>query len=136
MSGAGRLIGFEHVGMAVADLDASLHFYCDLLGLKLVLRKTMPSGNGELGFLDTGNGQLELICPDPPVSRPAPQLPNTSAGIRHITFRFESVDAVFDRLTAAGVDIVERPRDAFNREIVSRVAFVHDPDGTIVELAE
>ena len=82
---SGRLLGFEHVGMAVSDLDASIAVYCDLLGLDLVLRKQMPNGKGELAFLDTGNGQLELICPDPGVAAPAPRLPDTSAGIRHLT---------------------------------------------------
>ena len=109
---SGRLLGFEHVGMAVSDLDASIAVYCDLLGLDLVLRKQMPNGKGELAFLDTGNGQLELICPDP------------------------DIDQVFARLVAAGVEIVEAPRQAYNKEIVARVAFVLDPDGIVIELAQ
>lgn len=133
---SGRLLGFEHVGMTVSDLDASIAVYCDLLGLDLVLRKQMPNGKGELAFLDTGNGQLELICPDPGVATPAPRLPDTSAGIRHLTFRFDDIDQVFARLVAAGVEIVEAPRQAYNKEIVARVAFVLDPDGIVIELAQ
>ena len=132
----GRLEGFEHVGMAVSDLDASRSFYCGLLGLDLVLRKQMAGGGGELAFLETGNGQLELICPHPNVSTPSPRLADTRAGIRHLTFRFNDIDAVFARLTAAGVTALEEPRDAHNREILDRVAFVCDPDGIIIELAQ
>ncbi|SDG15044.1 VOC family protein [Pelagibacterium luteolum] len=133
---SGRLLGFEHAGIAVSDLDASIGFYCELLGLDLVLRKQMPRGSGELAFLETGNGQLELICPSPRVETPAPRLPDSSAGIRHLTFRFDDIDAVFARLVGAGVAVIEAPREAYNKEIVARVAFVADPDGIVIELAQ
>ena len=130
------LQGFEHIGMAVSDLDRSIAFYRDLLGLKLLLRKTMPSGNGELAFMDTGNGQLELICPEPKVATPARPIPDGEAGIRHLTFAFDDIQETFDKLMAAGVQPYERPRDALNKEIVARVAFVVDPDGILIELAQ
>jgi glyoxylase I family protein len=132
------LKGFEHIGMAVSNLDESIAFYCDLLGMKLILRKPFPRGVGEVAFLDTGGGmgQLELICPSPPVSRPAPILPDSGAGVRHLTFAFDNIDAVWTKLMDAGVTPVEEPRDAYNKEMLARVAFVLDPDGIIVELAQ
>ena len=132
------LKGFEHIGMAVSDLDKSIAFYVDLLGMSLILRKDIPRGPGEVAFVDTGHGggQLELICPSPAVAKPAPQLPDTRAGIRHLTFAFENIDAMWDKLMAAGVEPVEKPRDAFNKEMLARVAFVLDPDGIIIELAQ
>jgi glyoxylase I family protein len=39
------LVGFEHVGMTVADLDRTIAFYCGLLGLRLVVRKPQSGGN-------------------------------------------------------------------------------------------
>ena len=56
--------------------------------------------------------------------------------MRHLTFAFSDVDAMLARLEAAGVAVVERPRDAHNREMIKRVAFVRDPEGIIVELIE
>ena len=56
--------------------------------------------------------------------------------MRHLTFAFESVDTMIEKLEAAGVEILERPRPAFFTEMVSRVAFVRDPDGIMVELIE
>ncbi len=130
------LLGFEHVGITVSDLDRSLQFYCDLIGMKLILRKTMPRGSGELAFVDMGNGQLELVCPAPPVATPAAALEPTRAGIRHLPLAFTDIDATYAELIAAGVPSIEPPRDAHNREILARVAFLADPDGNVIELAQ
>jgi glyoxylase I family protein len=120
--------------MTVSDLDASLGFYCDRLGLTLRLRRTTPGG--EVAFLDAGGGQLEIVCPAAAVSTPARRVGAGEAGLRHLTFAVEDVDATFARLTAAGVPAPEAPRDARNRDVFTRVAFVLDPDGIVVELAE
>ena len=127
------LIGFEHVGMTCGDLDRTIDFYCGLLGLTLALRK--KNDRGEMAFLDTGSGMLEIACPLADVAR-SRDVPPHEAGMRHLTFAFESVDTMIEKLEAAGVEILERPRPAFFTEMVSRVAFVRDPDGIMVELIE
>lgn len=126
------LIGFEHAGMTVADLDRTIAFYCDLLGLELVLRK--PQKVGELAFLDAGGGMLEIVA-SPGAGRAKDVEPGT-AGVRHLTFAVSDVDGLVAELEAAGVEITERPRDAYNTELIRRVAFCRDPDGIIVELIE
>jgi len=127
------LLGFEHVGMAVADIERSFGFYGDLLGLKLILRKHDPETGTDVAFLDAGGGQLELFSPVAGLA-PAKDLPPAQAGVRHITFTVDDVDETFAGLVAAGVAPLEPPRDANTRELLSRVAFVRDPDGIIVEL--
>ncbi|MBN9332007.1 VOC family protein [Devosia sp.] len=128
------LLGFEHVGMTVSDMDRAVAFYCELLGLRLALRKSVD--RGELAFFDTGAGMLELFAPASSKVDRFRDVPVDEAGLRHITFAFSSVDAIFETLEKAGVEIVERPRDAYNREMISRVAFVRDGDGILVELIE
>jgi len=125
---------FEHVGMVTGDMDRSLAFYRDLLGLRLHLRKTMANGT-EVAFLDTAGGMLEIFAP-PGGAGPASDLPPATAGVLHITFLVESVDESFAKLEAAGVEIKERPRPAVNSEVLDRVAFLRDPDGIVVEIAE
>lgn len=127
------LIGFEHVGMTSGNLDRTIAFYCDLLGLTLALRKA--SDRGEMAFLDTGSGMLEVSCPKADISR-SRDVPPHEAGMRHLTFAFDSVDATIEKLEAAGVEVLEAPRPAFFTEMIQRVAFVRDPDGVIVELIE
>lgn len=127
------LLGFEHVGMTSGDMDRSIAFYCDLLGLSLRLRKS--SETGEVAFLDAGGGMLEIIAPQAGAGR-FRDVPMSEAGMRHLTLAYASVDAMLETLERAGVEIVERPRDAYNTEMIKRVAFVRDPDGIIVELIE
>jgi glyoxylase I family protein len=128
------LKSFEHVGMTVSDMDRTVDFYCGLLGLSLVLRKTMANGM-QVAFLDAGGGMLEVFAPPGGASR-AVDVPEDTAGVRHLTFHFDSVDEAFARLEQAGVEIKERPRFAVHSEMLNKIAFVRDPDGIIVELAE
>ncbi|MGO7962308.1 VOC family protein [Rhizobium ruizarguesonis] len=126
------LKSFEHIGMTVSDMDRTVDFYCGLLGLSLVLRKTMGM---QVAFLDAGGGMLEVFAPPGGASR-AVDVPEDTAGIRHVTFHFDNVDEAFARLEQAGVEIKERPRLAVHSEMLNKIAFVRDPDGIIVELAE
>jgi glyoxylase I family protein len=128
---------FEHAGIAVSDLDRTLHFYVDLLGMRLIKRKQNVRGPGEVAFVDCGRGEmLELMQPGEPMTGPVRKLPNNEVGVRHLTFLFDNIDETYAKLMAAGVTSVEKPRDAFNTEILARVAFVLDPDGLIIELAQ
>lgn len=127
------LLGFEHVGMTSSDLDRTIAFYCGQLGLTLALRK--KSERGEMAFLDTGSGMLEVACPAAHIA-PARDVPPHEAGVRHLTFAFDAIDPLVAQLQAAGVEIVEHPRPAYFTEMLSRVAFVRDPDGIIIELVE
>lgn len=127
------LLGFEHIGTTSGDMNRTIAFYCGLLGLRLALRKSVDAG--ELAFLDAGGGMLEVVAPKGGAGR-FRDVPMSEAGMRHLTFAFDDVDAMIEKLEAAGVEIAERPRDAYNPEIVRRVAFVRDPDGMLVELIE
>jgi glyoxylase I family protein len=124
---------FEHIGMATADMDACLGFYVGLLGCELALRKPSPGGAGEVAFVSIGGGMLEIVS-RPNMKRPAYDVPRDQVGMRHMTFNVDDVDTSYARLIAAGVASSQAPRDAQNIEIFSRVAFVKDPDGVIVEL--
>jgi glyoxylase I family protein len=122
---------FAHVGMTVSSIDRSLAFYIDLLGLKLVDRRPGTQGD-EVCFIDAGGCMLELIGPatgalfaeDVAVGR---------AGLLHLTFKVEDVDATVEIVRRAGGEVVEGPRDAYNRRMARRVAFCRDPDGILVE---
>jgi glyoxylase I family protein len=127
------LIGFEHVGMTCAEIERTLDFYVGVLGLRLVMRK--PQKSGEVAFLDAGGGMLEIGFPADGAA-PAHDVPNGVSGLRHITLAYENIDTVLERIEAAGAEIIERPRAAYNSEVLARVAFCRDPDGNIVELAE
>lgn len=127
------LLGFEHIGMTSGDMDRTIAFYCGLLGLHLVLRK--PNEGGELAFLDAGGGMLEVVAPNGGAGR-FRDVPMSEAGMRHLTLAYDNADEMIEMLAQAGVEIAEAPRDAYNPEMIRRVAFVRDPDGVLVELIE
>ena len=127
--------GFEHVGMVSSDLDKTIAFYCGLLGMKEILVKRTGEG-GRIAFLEIGGVMLEIVEPAAGASTPAREVPMSEAGIRHITFRVDDVDAIYERLRAAGVEFTIPPRQAVNAELIRKVAFCRDPDGIVVEFLE
>lgn len=128
------LVSFEHVGMTVSNIDRSLAFYVDLLGLKLVMRRPARDGH-EICFLDAGGAMLELIG-QTTGALAAEDIVMGRCGLSHLTFRFDSLDEIYTQLKDAGVEFVEAPRDAENLDILRKLAFCRDPDGIMIELTE
>lgn len=122
---------FAHVGMTVSSIDRSLAFYVDLLGLRLVDRLPGTQGD-EIAFVDAGGCMLELIGPSTGALL-AEDIAAGRAGLLHLTFKVDDVDATVENVRAAGAEIVEAPRDAYNKRMAKRVAFCRDPDGILVE---
>ncbi|NIC05830.1 VOC family protein [Billgrantia bachuensis] len=124
---------YLHTMVRVSDLDASLRFYCDLLGLAEVRRKENEKGRFTLVFLAAPE--------DAPRSErlKAPELeltwnwdPEEYTGGRnfgHLAYRVDDIYALCERLQAAGVTINRPPRDG-------HMAFVRSPDGISVELLQ
>ncbi len=123
---------FAHVGMTVSSIDRSVDFYVGLLGLRLVDRRPGTQGD-EVAFVDAGGCMLELIGPSTGALL-AEDVAAGRAGLLHLTFRVDDVDATYRELRQAGVEWIETPRDAYNRTMARRVAFCRDPDGIVVEL--
>ena len=122
---------FSHVGMTVSSIDRSLAFYVDLLGLRLIDRRPGTRGD-EVCFVEAGGFMLELIGPSTGALL-AEDVATGRAGLWHLTFRVDDVDAMTDAVRAQGIEIVEGPRGAHNQRIARRIAFCRDPDGILVE---
>lgn len=124
---------YLHTMVRVTDLDASLAFYCDALGLQEVSRKEVEAGRFTLVFL----AAPEDI--DSAASTQAPLLELTynwdkqsySGGrnFGHLAFRVKDIYATCATLAAAGVTINRPPRDG-------HMAFVRSPDNISIELLQ
>ena len=119
---------FLHSMIRVVDLDAALHFFCDLLGLREVRRSEHEAGRFTLVFLQTGaegdDAQIELTYnwdQDEPYSQ--------GRNFGHLAFAVDDIYATCQRLADGGVTIARPPRDG-------RMAFVRSPDGISVELLQ
>ena len=119
---------FLHSMVRVRDLDAALHFFCDLLGLREARRTEHEGGRFTLVFLETGEegdtAQVELTYN---WDQTEPYGGGRNFG--HLAYAVDDIYAACERLQAGGVTILRPPRDG-------RMAFVKSPDGISVELLQ
>jgi len=116
---------FNWVTLHVKNLESSLRFYQEIVGLPLVRR--FPAGPGsEIAFLGNGETQVELIGSSNETL--AGMSPDISLG-----FAVESVEAVIALLNEKGVSIHSGP---FQPGTNIRFIYVQDPDGLKIQFAE
>ena len=126
----------DHVGVAVPEIEAALPFYRDVLWMALVHRETVADQGVDAALLDVGDGHVELIAPLGPETGVARFLERRGAGLHHVAYRVQDVEAALHALAAAGVRLIdERPRIGIRN---SRVAFVHPASaaGVLTELVQ
>ena len=138
--------GFNHIGVSVRDLDRSIEFYRDLLGLALIAAPFPFSGpmfsqvmgvedaKGRMCVMRAANVQLELFEFTSP--EPAPKDPDHSVahhGLTHFGIDVEDIDATYARLVAAGVRF-HCPVQTFPGGM--RATYGRDMDGNVFELLQ
>ena len=124
---------FLHTMIRVRDLEKSLKFYKDLLGMKVLRQRDYPSGKFTLAFVgygdETDNTVIELTHN---WEQAEPYSLGTAFG--HLAIGVPDVYKACDRLAAAGVKI-PRPAGPMAHG-GSVIAFIEDPDGYRIELIE
>jgi lactoylglutathione lyase len=117
---------YLHTMVRVRDIEQSLKFYRDALGLELLSRKEYPQGRFTLLFLAAPGdheAQVELTYNWDPESY------TSGRNFGHLAYAVEDIYAACERLQAHGVTINRPPRDG-------RMAFVRSPDGVSIELLQ
>ena len=151
---------FDHIGLVVADLERSLSFYRDRIGLELLdqgaetdARYAEMLGVPRVRFawaeLDLGGGHvLELLRFDEPSSAASQAIapattsatppPTVVPGVAHLGIRVDDIDAAYEALVSDGATVFSRPieLDEDNRWLGLRVFYARDPDGHLVELIQ
>jgi lactoylglutathione lyase len=124
-----KLTAADYVILIVDDLDRALRFYTEVLGLKLGHR------SGDYAQLDTGATRLALYTRSAMATTLGISLeaPRPAAPGFEIGFKVADVDAAVSELIARGVSPVVPPTDRFWGQ---RTAYVRDPDGHLIELAQ
>jgi lactoylglutathione lyase len=117
---------YLHTMVRVSDLEASLKFYRDALGLEELSRRDSPQGRFTLVFLaapEDHAAQVELTY------NWDPEVYSGGRNFGHIAYAVDNVYAACQRLQDHGVTILRPPRDG-------RMAFVRSPDGISIELLQ
>jgi methylmalonyl-CoA epimerase len=126
----------DHIGVAVADLDAAIELHCEQYGMPLVHRETIASQGVEAALLDVGESHVELLAPlsdDSPVGR---FLAKHGPGLHHVAYAVDDVDAALRTLRDQGLRAIdEEPRAGIRG---SRIAFLHPATagGVLTELVQ
>jgi catechol 2,3-dioxygenase-like lactoylglutathione lyase family enzyme len=138
-------VAIDHVGIAVVDMQRTIHFYRDLLGMELVEQDEVdrqPAYDRIFGLKDVkakgamlklGSMQIELFEFEHPRGPEADRnRPVNVPGIYHICFVVKDIDKDYQRLKAAGVLFHFPPQD-FG---IAKAAYGRDPDGNVFELLQ
>ncbi len=121
-----------HMMLRVGELDRSIRFYTEVLGMNLLRRKDYPSGRFTLAFVGYGLESAETVL----------ELTHNwdissyeiGAGYGHIALGVEDIAATCEMISAQGGKIVREPGPMKHGTTV--IAFVEDPDGYKIELIQ
>jgi lactoylglutathione lyase len=122
-----------HTMIRVRNLDASLQFYTNLLGMKLLRKRDYPSGKFTLAFVgygDESNNTVIELTHNWDQAEPY----NLGSALGHLAVGVPDVYKTCERLAAAGVKI-PRPAGPMAHG-GSVIAFIEDPDGYRIELVQ
>ena len=117
---------YLHTMVRVTDLDASLDFYCNQLGLREVRRTENPQGRYTLVFVAAPGDESAMI---ELTWNWDPEAYGEGRNFGHVAYQVDDIYAACERLRAAGVTINRPPRDGY-------MAFVRSPDNISIELLQ
>lgn len=136
----------RHVGIVVADLEAALHFWSDLLGFRVVrqMEESGPHIDAMMGLQDVrvttvkmaaADGNLiELLHFHTHPDRPAWQGTPYSTGLTHIALTVGNLQAICEKLSAFGVTFNAPPQLSPDGSVL--VTYARGPEGLLLELVE
>ena len=113
----------DHLGIAVRNLDDSIPYYENALGLKCHGKEEVESQKVKTAFFEAGDVHLELLEPTSPDSPIAKFLEKNGEGIHHIAFRVDNVADQLKQASDSGVRLIhEVPFEGAANKLV---AFLH-----------
>ena len=136
--------GVSHLAIGVRNMERSVHFYRDLLGLELKYDEMQPVGglsnlyrNPEKGqrhavHLHYGKGENAgfLVLTEMPGGMKGEPIKLDDVGISHFSWWVDDINAMHDKLKKAGVKILVPPYKA----VTGMTCLFEDPDGIIVQI--
>ncbi len=130
------LSALDHVGIAVADLEAAIAFYSSAFSAAVVHRERVEPDGVEEVLIAVGESYLQLLTPTRPDSPLARFLERRGEGLHHVGYRVEDCAAALAQAVAAGAEASDSAPRPGSRQ--TTVAFVHPRSafGTLVELVE
>ncbi|MGB3260641.1 methylmalonyl-CoA epimerase [Paenisporosarcina sp.] len=126
----------DHIGIAVKNLDETIPYYTETLGLTVLKIEEVASESVRVAFIDAGNVKLELLEPMSEKSAIHSFIEKKGEGIHHIAFGVEGIEERMNELREKGVRILnEQPKIGAGG---AQVAFLHPKSsyGVLYELCD
>jgi lactoylglutathione lyase len=121
-----------HTMIRVNDLDESLRFYCDRLGMKLLRKQDYPGGRFTLAFVGYGDESTHSVV-ELTYNWDTHQY-DIGTGFGHLAIGVPDIYAACDELRAKGVKVVREPGPM--KHGGTEIAFIEDPNGYRIELVQ
>ena len=131
-----KILGIEHVGIAMENMDGISAFFSDILGLEYSGSEKIDDQQVITDIFNTGRGKLEFLqatCPDSPISK---FIEKKGVGMHHIALLVDNIRAALDYLQKEGIDLIDTtPRIGAEG---LHIAFLHprSTGGILVELCQ
>jgi methylmalonyl-CoA epimerase len=126
----------DHIGVAVADLDAAIELYGARFDMREQHRETVEEQGVEAVLLEVGEGHVELLRPLGEDTAVGKFLAKRGPGLHHVAYQTDDIDRTLDAVRDAGIGLIDKRARVGIRG--SRVAFL-DPrstGGVLTELVE
>jgi methylmalonyl-CoA/ethylmalonyl-CoA epimerase len=126
----------DHIGVAVKNLEESLKFYQETLGLELHGVEIVEEQKVKVAFLPIGDTEIELLEStdvDGPIAK---YIANKGEGVQHIAYRVDDIEKAIADMLSKGVKMIdEKPRYGAGG---AKIAFCHpkSTNGVLVELCQ
>jgi methylmalonyl-CoA/ethylmalonyl-CoA epimerase len=124
----------NHVAIVVEDIDESLAFWRDALGIEMHELRDVPAEKSKVAFLPVAGSEIELVQPTSDDSGIAKYLAKRGQGMHHVCLEVDDIDGMLAQLKAKGIRLInEQPKTASDGK---RYAFIHpeSSSGVLVEL--
>jgi len=131
-----KALKLDHVGIAVKNLDETLKFYTDVLGLDLAETEIVEEQKVKVAFLPIGDTEVELLestSEDGPIAK---YIERSGEGVQHLAFRVENIEEAIADMQSKGMRMIdEMPRYGAGG---AKIAFMHPKDSyrVLIELCE
>jgi len=131
-----KVLRIDHVAMVVDDLEATLAFWRDGLGMQLTHIEAAPAEKSRVAFLPVGGSEVELVNPTSADSGLSRYLEKRGPGMHHLCLEVDDMDGMLEHLKEKGIQLShETPLVGLGGK---RYAFIHpkSANGVLVELYE
>jgi lactoylglutathione lyase len=125
---------FAHVSIRASDIDRSIRFYEKHFGMKLSSRRPIPQNKAEIAFLESEGTPFRLELTWYRDQKRFAQPEYEDRLFDHLAFTVAGIDALVAKLKSEGVTVTDEPYTLGPGG--SRIAFIEDPDGTLIEIIE